>query len=274
MSKEFVEKDSKVGYVVTIIILVLIILGLSGFIVYEHCFKSQDKCNAPVEEVENDNNKEKNDTVTKAKFNATDAEVLDKIKAYNGGFYEYYLAGTKNEITDKEKLYFAFLRVLNRGKDITSKNISEALVEYFGKNHGVEIGDIYCAVDDTVFYKHDEENDIYVRSGTHGHGGGLNLVSYTKFVSSELNGDQLTVKAHVAYAKMCSDTCGPATYLYGSYNDMINKTNAVYGNDQDDIMEYTDNMYNSIKDKLPVTTYTFKVEDDGNYYLEKVSINK
>ena len=73
---------------------------------------------------------------------------------------------------------------------------------------------------------------------------------------------------------MCSDTCGPATYLYGNYNDMINKTNAVYGNDQDDIMEYTDNMYNSIKDKLPVTTYTFKVEDDGNYYLEKVSINK
>ena len=41
--KEFVEKDSKVGYVVTIIILVLIILGLSGFIVYEHYTTKQKK---------------------------------------------------------------------------------------------------------------------------------------------------------------------------------------------------------------------------------------
>ena len=106
MSKEFVEKDSKVGYIVTIIILGLVVLGLSGFIVYEHYFKSQDKYNTPAE-VENDS-KEKNDTVTKVKFNATDDEVLDKIKSYNGGFYEYYLAGTKNEITDKDKLYFAF----------------------------------------------------------------------------------------------------------------------------------------------------------------------
>ena len=48
MSDEFVEKDSKIGYVITIIFLVLIVLSLAGFIGYKYYFGG-DKCNGPVE---------------------------------------------------------------------------------------------------------------------------------------------------------------------------------------------------------------------------------
>ena len=43
MSSEFVEKDSKVGYIVTIVILSFIVIGLSGYIVYDKYF-IQDEC--------------------------------------------------------------------------------------------------------------------------------------------------------------------------------------------------------------------------------------
>ena len=51
MSKEFVEKDSKVGYIITIILLVLVVIGLGGFIGYKY-YVGNDKCNAPIEKVE------------------------------------------------------------------------------------------------------------------------------------------------------------------------------------------------------------------------------
>ena len=51
MSNEFVEKDSKIGYVITIIFLVLIVLSLAGFIGYKYYFGG-DKCDAPVEKEE------------------------------------------------------------------------------------------------------------------------------------------------------------------------------------------------------------------------------
>ena len=43
MSKEFVEKDSKVGYIITIILLVLVVIGLGGFIGYKY-YVGNDKC--------------------------------------------------------------------------------------------------------------------------------------------------------------------------------------------------------------------------------------
>lgn len=274
LSTEFVEKNNNTLVVVIITVLVIAVLALGGYIAYDKIILSKDvEKNENVDNTNSNNDKVKDET-TKISFNVTDEDILTKVKEYNSGFYEYYLTGEKSEITDRERLTFAYFKILNRSLELTSSNLEEILVEYFGKNHGVTIGDIYCDVDNTVWYKYDAENDIYVRSGTHGHGGGQNLVSYTRLDSTEVMGDKLVVKARVAFAKMCSDTCGPASYLYASYNDMKNNTNPVYGDNEKEIMEYTDDIHNSIKNKLLVRTYTFNIEKDGNYYLESVSVEK
>ena len=43
MSDEFVEKDGKKGLIIMIIVLVLVVLGLGGYIVYDNLLSEKDK---------------------------------------------------------------------------------------------------------------------------------------------------------------------------------------------------------------------------------------
>jgi len=55
--------------------------------------------------------------------------------------------------------------------------------------------------------------------------------------------------------------------------DAEKRTNPVYQkNENEEPIEFNDSFYQSIKDKLPTTTYTFEKNDEGYYDLVSISI--
>ena len=143
MSKEFVEKDSKVGYIITIVLLILVILGLSGFIGYGYFFKSQDKCNAPVEVVE------EKDEVYELTYSEAE-KYMNKIAVYNNHFSSYFISKTEKEISNDDLLTFAF-RMIDHEGIVTKEKVEDVLHKYFGKNVKFKHDDIKCYAGEEVY---------------------------------------------------------------------------------------------------------------------------
>ena len=73
------------------------------------------------------------------------------------------------------------------------------------------------------------------------------------------------------YGNYCYGTCGPVTGYYKSAVDSRNGENPVLGG-LDDYYEITEEEYQSVKDNLPVTKFTFVKDQNENYGLESVTL--
>lgn len=264
MSKEFVEKDSKVGYIITIILLVLVVIGLGGFIGYKY-YVGNDKCNAPIEKVE-----EKTEVYELTYSKAED--YIEKIKVYNNEFYNNFLVKNKEDITNDEYLTFAYKMIDSTGV-VTKEKVEDVLHKYFGKNVKFKHDDIKCYAGEVV-YTYDEATG-YTKKEHNGHGGPGSLGTELFYVSSEVNGNKVKVITKNLYERFCSDICGPMDAYYGRVDDVFENKNAVLkaenGQEEAKITRWNKD---EVLEKVPETTYTFIIEDNGNYYLESVSISK
>ena len=254
MSKEFVEKDSKVGYIVVIILLILVILGLGGFVGYK--YYSGDKCNAVVEETENGG--------VKGKYELTYSEAeeyIEKIRIYNGHFYDTYLVKNKKNISNE-----------NDGI-VTKEKVEDVLHKYFGKNVEFKHDNIKCYAGE-VIYEYDEQNG-YVKKEHSGHGGPGSLEAEIFYVSSEVNGNKVKFVTKNVYERFCSDICGPIDAYYATADDVFNHSNPVLkAQEYEESVRITRYNKAAILEKVPETTYNFIIEDNGNFYLESVSVGK
>lgn len=265
MSKEFVEKDSKVGYIITIVLLILVILGLSGFIGYGYFFKSQDKCNAPVEVIE------EKDEVYELTYSEAE-EYMKKIAVYNNHFSGYFISKTEEEISNDDLLTFAF-RMIDHEGIVTKEKVEDVLHKYFGKNVKFKHDDIKCYAGE-VIYEYDEENG-YVKKEHSGHGGAGSLSAEMFYVSSIVKGNKATIVVKNVFERFCSDICGPVDAYYATPSDAYDQKNAIYKaeNGAEEVKIYRWNK-DEILAKVPETTYNFIIEDNGNFYLESASIDK
>lgn len=263
MSTEFVEKDSKIGYIITIIILVLAVLGMGSYIVYDKFIKEEDVSLENVEEVEK-----------VYELSASHAaNLMEKVEVYNSFLYKYYLMDDNEEMSNVTYYYFAYRVLMFEGKDITVENVSNVLDDYFGDD--VELADIVCLVCGEVLYEYDSENNIYIEKDHPGHGGDKQAMSNVRYVSSKVEGNKVTLVTKILYERSCSDTCGPLNAYYSSIDDSFNDVNPVLGNtDGADEINLTDELFDSVLDKLPKTIYNFTLEENGNYILNSVSIEE
>lgn len=267
MSNEFVEKDGKTGLIIIIVVLALAVLGLGGYIVYDNYFKEEVK----------EEEKEIKEEVEVRELSASEVEeYIEKIEVYNKLLYKYYLVNDKEDISNEVALFFAYKLLTMDKKDITVENVSNVLVDYFGESHDFKLDDINCLIaNDGVLYKYDSENNIYVEGEHYGHGGGEIISSHVNYISSKVEGNRVTLITKNLYERPCGDTCGPSNVFYGDINDMFDGKNHVVGDpDKDEELLYTDELFDSVKDKVPNATYNFIVEESGNFYLESVSVDK
>lgn len=272
MSSEFVEKDSKIGYIITIVFLVLLVLGLGGYIVYDKYFVN-DSCDT-VDKVEADNNKK--DDVRELSVSEKE-ELMNLVNVYNTYLYDYYLMDSDKEIPNEEYLFFGYIQLLKENKMVTVDNMKDILEKYFGSDNNIKLDDIVCLECNTIKYKYNKESNIYEEVRNHpGHGGGLTVGTDVRYVSSEvINEDKVSLVTHVIYRRPCGDTCGPVTAYYAYIEDSFDKKNPILGDvDADEEYPFTDGDYENIKNKLPKTIYNFEKDSSDNYVLKSVSIEK
>lgn len=267
MSNEFVEKDNNVGFIITIVFLIFIILGLGGFIIYDFYVSENNECRNVIDKKENDIDLSYELTYSDGK------KYIDKINIYNGYLYEYFLMENKKEITNDVYLTFAY-RMINLEEDVTVEKVDEVLKKYFGKNVKYEHDDIHCFAGE-VIYEYDPNTKVYNKKEHSGHGGSGVLGTEIYYVSSKVTGNRVKFVTKNVYERFCGGTCGPINAYYGTVEDVFNHKNPVLVAPEysDEARIYRDNL-DEVLSKVDEVTYNFIIEDDGNFYLESVVNSK
>ena len=258
------EKKNNMPYIIVIILLLLVICLLS----YIAFFKDDDKKPEPkdndIKEVEKNKGEEKEEVEKLTELSESEInELIDKIEVYNNGLARFYPLADVNSLENLNLLQFA-LMTLDNADTVPSKDLQATIDEYFNKK--VTTLDYICDGEtkesecnkEKALYEFDKDNSVYnaleVNRGAFFIGVADNLV---KFVSQEINDDELVIKAKVVYGAYIDSSTNPPLY-YASLEDSKNDTNSIYekGNWNEEISEEKkEELFNKVED---TTTYTFK----------------
>lgn len=258
------------GFIITIVVLIIIVLGLIFYILYDKgiILNVQDKTGM-VEK----NTKKK--TVKKEKLSDEEKELLlEKIKGINK-FSKYYPLTDVNQIPNQEVLFNLAFEI-GFGKSFSEKTMTEKIKYYFGDSYKINNEDIICSLDKEPFYIYNSNTNMYrfATDSVHGHGGlGSIREIVVNYVSGKVLNDKITIDTKLLYSTYCGDTCGPNYAYYASYQDVFdNKPILGQEDDFENEIELTDELYKTIESKLPTTTFTFIKRNSDTYNLESVII--
>ena len=267
------KKKSNVGFIVLIVVLILVICGLVGYILYD---KTSDDIKSQKGKTVETEKKEEKDA---SKYKDELALLSEKI------FVEEKDTLSVDELNGAE---FITVLVSISGKsftDVTGTELKQIAKDNFGVKE-LDLADIKCGMkhpagETNVMLIFNPESDKYEFNPNHpGHGGGAKGVSfYFGDGKATVDGDYYTYKANVYFYKTCSgDTCGPIENMdiYATYNDFEQDTNRImdattnekYCKQVDVGYECNnDDIYNAIKDKLHSVTFYYKLVNNKPVFV-------
>lgn len=276
-------KKSK-GKNILIVILVILLLGTSGYIIYDK-FLNKEKQKEPVK------TEKKEDAKPEENLEQISAVLEKKINDYNMDQLDVYEKSTSfSEMPTNEQLITMLYYFWDKDQ---SKNLSEDLNltkaevdNYFETVFGIiptSYPDIICFLDNKPLYKYDTSKGEYVayKEGNipvHGHGG-----DYVKAVNDIItnitkeNDNYILTLTKLYVAPMTSGASGhyysDATYktMLSDFDQFIDE-NSGEGNDA-----LASNYFINNKEKFtnlkPQYKYIFK-KDNNEYYLKSYEIIK
>ncbi len=259
------EKKSKAKTIV-IVILVLAVLGLGGYIVYDKVLS-----------------KETEEPVKKEQKKETKQEDLDEIsdilmqKLNESKVWDILsVKGLPDSMTfDNNTIDNKVIKIeIDNQNGISSPVKTQSIDEYFKNTYGItniDYSDIICAVDNTVFYKYDDSNKEYKFVGNHPHGADdVNLVSpiYVKLNNiTKENGNYVLTVTEV-YANIKDDEFISAdpkgTVKIADFDNYLLEDGATINTNK--VISDYENTFENKKANYPKYKYIFK-KDNDDYYL-------
>lgn len=247
-----------------IILLVLIILGLGGFIVYDKVINKETP--KPVKTYEKKEVKEDLDEIAGTLFNKINKYNIDQFDAY-----EENMTFTENP-NNNQMVTMLYNYWIDQNKEEVSK---EEVDNYFKEIYGITLNnypDIMCKVDSTALFKYDSNNQKYVPNQQHlGHDSD-SVKSLGQIVTDiKKENDNYILTLAKLYAGSMMDETAVHYYSDGRNSNTITvldqfiNSDTTEGNDAK-ALEYFTNHKEDFKDLKPKYKYTFKKEND-DYYL-------
>ncbi len=250
-----------------IIILSLLLIGSGGYIIYQKINNKEKQKKEPVQQ-------EETEKITEEELTEEEKNILlDQISEYNSRFATEYPMKNVSEIANQEKLYFGVIQINKEGfqESFSTEKLSQVMEKYFSNKASYTDENIQCVIRDGVLYQYNEEKKNYQYQGTHGHGGGSFSRSNNYYVEGNKKKNTYTIKVQILYETTCSDICGPTSAYYSD----AEAKNIVYEIPEDKVETIqASEVYPQVKEKLPITTFTFIKDEDGNYGLDSVIIEK
>ena len=253
-------KDKKNTSKVLIIILILVIITLLGYIIYDKGIRK--------EEIKEENKQEE---TTIRKINKQEEKILlNQITAYTTYLADSYPITENKPLENQEALYFAYQNLENKDIQFSENDLEKVLEKYFGKNHPYIHENINCFVGDGPLYEYDSTQKIYIYQDIHGHGGKPCYQPSVYLVDGKVTSNKkYKIKTHILYANGTGDTLAPSERYYTSiHKDYDDYVLGPYDQEH----QVTEEEYQSIKDQIPITTFTFEKDEDNNYGLKSVTI--
>lgn len=261
------EKKKNKGLIAVIIILIIALLGTSGYIIYDKVLIPKDQ-----EKYQKKPKKEKETPPEESRTlqNQEIEKLLEQITAYSTYFADFY--PLTEPLSNQKALYFALIELNAKTNDFMESDLEKVLEKYFGKNHPYHHEDIKCPIDNEALYIYNSAKRNYTYQDIHWHGGSTIFRPTVFFVDGKvLDEKTYAVKTNILYAPNSGDTTGPRDKYYSKVMFEDTTDNMVLG-PYDSDHEITDEEYQSIKNKLPITTFTFEKDDFGNYGLKSVTL--
>lgn len=247
---------------ILIVILVILVLGLSGYIIYDKVISNDNDKNTPV-------------------VNKYSQQDIEKVLEEEGSIL--YGDNSLLDFDDKEKTYLAFMlyKKANSQKDLTTTGfLLEDIKKYYENSIYSEIEvnytDIYLAPGyDEVYFHLNNENYTFEPMAAHG---ASNITPvYSKVVDYNVLDNIYNIS--IQYVFTFYGDSPMDTKLYYTYQDALSNKNAFYTFNIEDYFseekytydtdllnksmnEYISNNYDKIKGKIKTYSYTFKVVND------------
>ena len=136
---------------------------------------------------------------------------------------------------------------------------------------------IKCLVCGNALYKYSAEEKLYEKAPDtdHGHGGYgtfYKIKYFEKATKNETKGT-LDIGYVILYGEHFSDMSYPSRNIYKTPEDSVKDQNGLLEKNEDGYdKDKFDEVYNEKKSELPVTTYSFEKDKEGNYVFKKVSV--
>lgn len=251
---------------VIIVILIAIICLLVGFIIGGNVLRG---------DTNNDNGISENEkTVTLTESEGK--ELFEKVSVYNDYFLQDYSVNGIKSAINNNILYFLTEQLDGFGVDgrktFTPNDLKKVADEYLVDDINVTYTDIFIPsadrsiIGEHVIYKLGSDSKYTYVPQPIGVPGYFIMEEY--YIDGYYNQtkDEYIINTKLLYNQWCVDVCGPHPNYY-SDNEL---KNVVYTTDN--IFIEFDDVYNQVKDKLPVTSYKFVKNDSGNYVLSSVTV--
>lgn len=239
--------------------------------------------------VKNLTNKNKNNTETNTEpKNNNEPDKIEELKEIDVKGYNEIIEKidfAKDLKTDLDVTGLDNQQILRIGLDDEFTNKGYFTKDELKKSIKAQLGDvsyndepIKCLVCGNSVYKYSAEEGVYEEAPSidHGHGPAGTLYKQKYFVSASKNETKgtLDIKYKILYGEYQDESGIPSSNVYLSAEDAANRKNGLLAtNDNGYDKEAFDKAYEDNKDKIPVTTYSFVKDSDGNFVFKKVSVN-
>ena len=283
------EKKNNKGLICLVVILLIAVLGLTGYILVD---KGVIKLKKEVTVKEKVTTEDKNDDVIVSN------DELSIMKKISEVMFNRSDEGDFNSLDNQTKLTLAINLTGKSTLEVTGKEILDTVKKYFGSSGKIVLENIVCPIvgstNDAYFveshsgnrkylYLYKEDSDRFVYNDEHGGHGALSdpVLNIVNMVSYSAKKNIYKYKANVFYINTgCADSiCGPLLgNMYATYEDAKNDTNLL--EDIKKNSKYCDGdqcdyekVSSDYADKLNNYIFEF-VKDDNNlvfkkYYKEK-----
>ena len=200
-------------------------------------------------------------------------EDLEKYKKiisfFNENFSTKYPLKTES-LTNQEILYGAMREVWfkgEKGSEFSAIDLHNMITKMYGADLKYIDEDISCEKNDGVLFKYNDGK--YQFYGQHGHAG-CQVVSENYFQEAETINNTLEIKTKNIYVGEICSTYGPVSFFY---KDAL-RQQLLYNQSDRAVEDYIsfDKVYELKKDEIPITTYIFQKDVEGNYALKEITV--
>lgn len=281
------EKKSNKGLIIAIVILVLLLVGVSGYLVYDKVLSSDELKEGQAEEkVE-----ERVDIVV------TQAEIDAMMEVVEFNPDEVTNVDGFNALDNQTKLWMGLSLIDNVDKSFKGNDLIEALKNVYGDKVELTLEDMICGGCDQKYWLYNKDTGMYTFDEKHpGHGGtgGDYVKSVNYFDSVQTDGNQYKVAVKKVFKAGTECDLGPCDgnfKVYKSLDDAKNSKNLVLDtkekvNNNKYCVGYDDEMLQSLtkecdinriyqdnKDKFDSYIYTF-IKNGDNFVFQSYELNK
>ena len=276
------NQKKQTGKNVLIVILVLAVLGLGGFIIYDKFIaKETKKAKEPVKSVT------KEDTSLKSKENLDEVAsiLIGKLDKYFVDYYDSKESVDFMTLSENDKMLGAYSYNMRAGNSLDLKSMVD---DYYNNLFGITLTsypDINCWAGDGALFSYNSANNKYERVGNHGHGGLTEAHSaLMKYNNIEKSGDNYTITVTKVYAP--SQGVGlesPENAFYADHNYTVKldaltqftgvDSSGLYVTYLNAAKNYYEQNYEQFKNIKPQYRYTFS-KNNNDYYLKSYQIIK